>query len=516
MALFCYIFVSNLIFVNSVKNSFNHLGNFFNCFNNFLSKKNKSSFCKIAICCMIFSGFLYAPQIAKSENAKNDIIYVLTSPDYPPFESIKNDKIVGIDADILEALKKETGLNLQFQSMQFGQIIGALTSGNFHIGLAGFSVTEERKNSVNFSSIYYKGKPVILSKKENSFKHLSQLQGKTIGGQNGTTQIDVVKFYNNTTNNKINIVVTNNNNTAIQMLLVNRLDAAVFDGFPGMVFAKQYGLYLSEIDNDGIGEGTAIAFSKNFKHQAQINNALQKLIANGTINKIINKWQESYVKDALQESRHDEYKTALLSITKGIGLTLQYTFCSIFFSLILALILSIMTHSKIKPFMWFAKVYVSIIRGTPMLLQLSCVYFGLPKLLDVNISVFVSGVVTFSLNSSAYVAEIIRSGVRSIDKGQLEACKSLNLSKMQTIKDIYIPQVFHNIFPSLMNEFITLLKDSSLISVFGGYEIMQRTNVVIADYYVYFVPLFVAGVCYYIMTFILECISHWWEKRYKY
>ena len=485
-------------------------------FCNFLSKRGKYFFYKIAICCVVFVGLLCASQIAKSEDVKNDVIYVLTSPDFPPFESIKNDKIIGIDADILEALKKETGLNLQFQSMEFGQIIGALTTNIFQIGMSGFSVTDERKKSIDFSNIYYKGKSVILSKKQNSFNNFSQLHGKTIGAQNGTTQVEIVKNHNNTTNNKINIVLAKNNTTAIQMLLVDKLDAVIFDGFPGMVFAKQYNLHLAEIDNEGIGEGTAIAFAKNFKYKTQINNALNKLLANGTIDKIINKWKDKYIADALQENRHEEYKNALLSITKGIALTLQYTLCSIFFSLILALILSIMTHSRIKPLIWLAKIYVSIIRGTPMLLQLSCVYFGLPKLLDINIPVFVSGVITFSLNSSAYVAEIIRSGVRSIDKGQLEACKSLNLSKMQTIKDIYIPQVFHNIFPSIMNEFITLLKDSSLISVFGGYEIMQRTNVVIADYYVYFVPLFVAGVCYYIMTFILECISHWWEKRYKY
>ena len=504
--------MSNLFLVHN----FHNLSKTGCYFYDFLSKKNRYFFYKIITCCLFIVAFFCAMPTAKSENAKNDVIYVLTSPDYPPFESIKNDKIIGIDADILEALKKETGLNLQFQSMQFSQIIGALTSGNFQMGLSGFSVTEERKNSVNFSNIFYKGKPVILSKKENSYKNLSQLQGKTIGGQNGTTQIEVVKKYNNTTDNKINIVVTNNNNTAIQMLMVDKLDATVFDGFPGVAFSKQYDLYLSEIDNDGIGEGTAIAFSKNFKYQKQINDALNKLLANGTIEKIINKWKDKYVADALQEHRHEEYKNSLLSITKGIGLTLQYTICSIFFSLILALILSIMIHSKIKPLVWFAKIYVSVIRGTPMLLQLSCVYFGLPKLLDIHIPVFVSGVITFSLNSAAYVEEIIRSGVRSIDKGQLEACKSLNLSKIQTIKDIYIPQVFHNIFPSLMNEFITLLKDSSLISVFGGYEIMHRANVVIADYYVYFVPLFVAGICYYIMTFILEFISHWWEKRYKY
>jgi polar amino acid transport system permease protein len=89
--------------------------------------------------------------------------------------------------------------------------------------------------------------------------------------------------------------------------------------------------------------------------------------------------------------------------------------------------------------------------------------------------------------------EIIRSGIRSLDKGQFEACKSLNLTKYLAIKDIYIPQIVHNIFPALINEFIALIKESSLISVIGGYEIMKNTNIVIAQYYDYFTPLLVAG-----------------------
>ena len=178
--------------------------------------------------------------------------------------------------------------------------------------------------------------------------------------------------------------------------------------------------------------------------------------------------------------------------------------------------LTLMIYSGNKLLFYIARSYVSIIRGTPLLLQMSLVYFGLSKFTGINLSVFFACVIAMSLNSAAYLTEIIRSGVRSIDAAQFEACKSLNIPKYLAIKDIYIPQVVHNIFPALINEFIALIKESSMASVLGGYEIMKNTNIVIAEYYSYFTPLIVAGISYYIMTFTLEMFAHWWEKRYKY
>jgi len=176
----------------------------------------------------------------------------------------------------------------------------------------------------------------------------------------------------------------------------------------------------------------------------------------------------------------------------------------------------LLMYSGSRILFFLSRAYVSIIRGTPLLLQMSFVYFGLSKILGVNLSVFTSAVIALSFNSAGYVIEIIRSGIRAIDAGQFDACKSLNLSKYQAIKDIYIPQVVHNIFPALINEFISIIKESSIVSIFGGFEIMKRTNLVIAEYYSYFTPLVVAGLSYYIMTFSLELLAHWWEKRYKY
>ena len=273
-------------------------------------------------------------------------------------------------------------------------------------------------------------------------------------------------------------------------------------------------LYYSKIkSNSG---GYAMAFPKNSQYTKIINDALNKLKKEGIIDAIVNKWEKKHISSLLVKEKKEQYYKDLFTIAKSSILTIQYSFTSIVIGLILATLLSVFIYSNFKPLFCIARFYISIIRGTPLLLQLSIVYFSLPILLKTNISVFTSGIIALSINSSAYVAEIIRSGVRSIDKGQFDACKSLNLTKYQAIKSVYAPQVLHNIFPALINEFIALIKESSMVSIIGGYEIMKTTNIVIAQYYSYFTPLVVAGLTYYAMTFILELFAHWWEKRYKY
>ena len=137
-------------------------------------------------------------------------------------------------------------------------------------------------------------------------------------------------------------------------------------------------------------------------------------------------------------------------IAKGSFVSVQYSICSIVIGLFLSLFFTLMMYSGSKILFFFVRAYVSVIRGTPLLLQMSFVYFGLSQLIGVNFSIFTSCVIALSFNSAGYLVEIIRSGVRSIDKGQFEACRSLNLSKYQAIKDVYIPQVLHNIFPNII------------------------------------------------------------------
>ena len=192
--------------------------------------------------------------------------------------------------------------------------------------------------------------------------------------------------------------------------------------------------------------------------------------------------------------------STFIFIGKGAITTLQYTFLAVIGGIVLGLILSLMKLSHNKFFKIIANVYISIFRGTPILVQLSIIYYVLPELVGIQLSAFVSGVIAFSMNSGAYVSEIIRSGIQSIDKGQFEAAQVLKISKFLMWKDIILPQALHNIAPALVNEIVNMIKETAIIAFIGGMDIMHRVKLVSAEKYTYIGPLLIAALYYYILV----------------
>jgi His/Glu/Gln/Arg/opine family amino acid ABC transporter permease subunit len=202
-------------------------------------------------------------------------------------------------------------------------------------------------------------------------------------------------------------------------------------------------------------------------------------------------------------------------IIGGVGVTLQYTLVSICGGLILGSILALFKISGSSFLRGVANAYTSIFRGTPLLLQLGIVYFALPNVLGVTLPPFVAGILTFSLNSGAYISEILRAGIQSVDVGQKEACLSLNIPRHKALKDIILPQAIRNTLPSLVNEVIDLLKESALISIIGEADLLRRANIVAAEKYLYLEPLLIAGGCYYILVLGLASLAKLLENRLK-
>lgn len=200
-------------------------------------------------------------------------------------------------------------------------------------------------------------------------------------------------------------------------------------------------------------------------------------------------------------------------IIKGTGVTLQYSTIAVFCGMIIGTLLAICKTADNKALRIFASSYTSIFRGTPMLVQLSIIYFGLPGLLGIKLGVFASGVIAFSLNSGAYVSEIIKAGINGVDKGQIEAAKALGISPILRMKDIILPQALRNILPALVNELINLIKESALISIIGGMDLMRRAQVVSAQTYEYFMPMLTAAAAYYILVMIISTFAKILEKR---
>lgn len=200
-------------------------------------------------------------------------------------------------------------------------------------------------------------------------------------------------------------------------------------------------------------------------------------------------------------------------ILQGIGVTLQIVIVSIILGVVIGTILALMKISRVKLLEWIATIYISIFRGTPLLLQLVTLYYAVPQLTGYKIEPFLAAVLAFGLNSAAYVSEIIRAGIQAIDKGQTEAAQALGIPYNRMMLNIILPQATKNILPALMNEFISLTKESAIVAVIGTVDIMRRADIVAAETYLYFEPYLVAGLIYYVLVMVLTMIGKAVERR---
>ena len=201
----------------------------------------------------------------------------------------------------------------------------------------------------------------------------------------------------------------------------------------------------------------------------------------------------------------------------GIGalVTIELTAVAVALGTLIGLFVGIAELSRYWYFRIPSKIYVDFIRGTPLLVQIFIIYFALPIILGVRVEPFVAAVAACSINSGAYVAEIFRAGIQSIDKGQMEAGRSLGMSWGQTMIHIVIPQAFRRIIPQLGNEFIAMLKDSSLVSVIGFEELTRKGQLIIASTYGSLEIWTAVAIIYLIMTLSITRFVAFLEKRFK-
>ena len=195
--------------------------------------------------------------------------------------------------------------------------------------------------------------------------------------------------------------------------------------------------------------------------------------------------------------------------------TIKITALSVGFGLLIGLVASIARMSKLWLVKMLASLYVDFIRGTPLLVQIFIIYFALPMITGVRVDPLVAAITACSINSGAYVAEIFRAGIESIDKGQMEAGRSLGMTWGQTMYYIIVPQAFKRVIPPLGNEFIAMLKDSSLVSVIGFEELTRRGQLIIARTYGSLEIWLSVAVIYLAMTFVISRFVAYLERRYK-
>lgn len=210
-----------------------------------------------------------------------------------------------------------------------------------------------------------------------------------------------------------------------------------------------------------------------------------------------------------------------LLLLQGLGVTVVISLISIFFGTIIGFFTSLLSISKWKILRFIAGVYVWVIRGTPMIVQAFIVYFGVPQLAQLidpsfRIGAELAGVITLSLNAGAYLSEIFRGGIAAVDKGQVEAARSLGLSATRTMMKVVLPQAIKIAIPSMVNQFIITVKDTSILSVIGLADLVNKAKVYVGRSYQFFATYILVAIYYLVVISILMLISKYVEKKFNY
>ena len=453
------------------------------------------------------------------------VLKVGTEPAFPPFEMKAADgkSFEGFDIDLFRAIGEESGLEIQFQGMPFDGLIPALQSKSIDAAISGMTITPERAQTVDFTRPYFQSGLAIAVRKDSQtdIKSFEDLENKKIAVAIGTTGAKQAA-----TIPGAEIFTFNDSALALKELSNGNVDAVVNDAPVTLYAIKQGNLNNLEVVGELLTEEYyGIALPKDSPNLDKVNDALDSLLQSGRYRDIYQQWFAGeppnlpLVAPALEgEGAAFDWGKTFTNLLWGALITLMLTAFSVFFGTIGGTLLATASISGFKPLQWLCRIYIDFFRGTPLLVQIFMIYFGLPSLLqglglDFTFQRLPAAVTALSLNSAAYLAEIIRGGIQSIDNGQWEASQSMGMGWTQTMRYVIFPQAFRRMLPPLGNEFITMIKDTSLVAIIGFEELFRQGQLMVATTYRAFEIYAAVALIYLLLTFAASRLFSWLEKR---
>ncbi|MBR2811913.1 MAG: ABC transporter permease subunit [Solobacterium sp.] len=472
------------------------------------------------------------------------ILSMTTEATFPPYEYYDGNEIVGIDVEVAQAIAEKLGLTLQITDIAFDSIIPGVQTFKYDMGMAGMTVSEERLEEVNFSESYAKGIQVVIVREDSPIQSIDDLfaegANNIIGTQSGTTGflyatwdiedagLGTVRGFGKTTD-------------ALEALKNGQVDCILLDNEPAKALAAgSSGVKI--LDAPYVEEEYAICIAKeNTALLDAVNEALRQLKADGTLDAIMDKYindeadtqtQQETTKSWIENVKEDFVTCFLVKdrwtyITTGLLNTLKIAFAATFLGIAIGSLVAVIrsTHDRnIKTMRrgiarvlliignWFCKLYLTVIRGTPVMIQILIMFFVVFSTARDGVPV---AMLTFGINSGAYVAEIIRAGIMAVDNGQMEAGRSLGFNFVQTMWYIIIPQAFKSVLPSLANEFIVLLKETSVACYVAVNDLTKGGEIIRSTTYIQAMPLLiVAGIYLLMVIFFSEMVSRL-ERRLR-
>ncbi len=459
---------------------------------------------------------------------KKQKLVMVTNAEFPPYEYIEGQKIVGIDPEIVGRIAERLGCELEIHNMNFDSVIAAVQSGKADIAASGLTVTDERKKQINFTVPYVIARQLVLVPETSPLEDYSQLRTMRIGVQHGTTG-DLYVSKNIKEPERFTSAPV-----AVAALCAGKLDAVVIDSEPAQVFVMQQP-ELKIMPEPLTFEEYAFAINKKDRKLLSLFNAeLEKMKASGELDNIIEHFkvknhaaatddiavESENIWRGLKESFHLNFikDNRYLYLLNGFWVTLKITFFSTLFGIVIGYAVAIVRCTavqtgKMKFADFLCKIYLTVVRGTPVVVQLLIIYFVIFG--SVNVDKVLVAILAFGINSGAYVAEIIRGGLIAVDKGQMEAGRSLGLSYGQTMRSIIIPQGFKNVLPALGNEFIVLLKETSVSGYIALQDLTKGGDIIRSQTYDAFFPLIAVAIIYLVVVVFLSWLLGRLEKRLK-
>ena len=473
---------------------------------------------------------------ADEEKTQKDTLTVGFDEEFPPYGyKDENGEYVGFDIDLAKEVCKRNGWTLQLQPIDRNKKDEPLNSGEIDCIWNGFTING-RENNYTWSVPYTDNSQVIVVKKDSKIKELADLKDKVIAAQVNSSALTIFTDENASEKNKTlaasfkALKPVSDYNSAFASLEDGSADAVCIDIIAAefLIVAKGSDKFVM-LDEKVSDEQCGIGFKKgNTELRDTIQNTLFKMKREGVFEEIAAKWglerviclnesdasggASSYTKEKLS------FGQILLQLMEGVGATMLIFALTLIFSMPLGLLLTFIRMSKLKVIQLLARIYISIMRGTPLMLQLIVVFYAPYYIFNVSLGQdyrFYAVIIGFSLNYAAYFAEIFRAGIQAVPNGQREAAAVLGYSKSQTFGKIIFPQMVKHIIPPVTNEIITLVKDTSLAFVLTYVEMFTIAKQIAAAQ-ASILPLFAAGLFYYVFNMLVAFLMGKLEKRLDY
>ena len=453
--------------------------------------------------------------IASGCSRQNKKLVLATEAGFAPYEYYENGNIVGVDIDICKEIAKEMGMELEIKDVAFDSIISEVKTNKSDIGAAGISYTEERAKEVDFTTNYMESKQVLIVKNGSYIKSPKNLTRERIAVQLGS----VGDSYLTENYPYVTVIREKKFLAAIQDLKDNKVSGVVMDEIPAKELISDDLVILNEpLTTDYYG---MIVKKGNNEILTKANEVIERMKKDGTIDEILLN-HLGVKKESSKQSIFDKFYYSVIYdgrykyIFEGLKNTILIALGAVILGMLIGVLIGVIRNihdstGKLKLLNALSKAYVTIIRGTPSILQLMIIYYVIFKQTQVNIVLV--GALSFGINSGAYVAEIIRAGINSVDVGQIEAGYALGLSYKHVMSKIVMPEAIKNILPAMGNEFITLVKETSVGAYIGIIELTKASDIIASRTYDYFFPLIIIALIYLLITLILTKLFNIMEVK---